>query len=182
MHNAFLVGPKIYLRPLEKADAPTLVPWFNDADIARTLKWHRPLNLAAEEQFLANLYQGEGDVILGIAERATDQLVGSTGLKQIDLKNRHAGFGIVLEKGSWNKGYGTEATTLIVGYAFATLNLNRVWLHVYEDNPRAVRVYEKVGFKKEGVLRQENFRHGRYWDTFTMAVLREEWSAVQAAQ
>ena len=74
------------------------------------------------------------------------------------------------------------ATFLLVRHAFETLNLNRVWLHVYEDNPRAVRVYEKVGFKKEGVLRQESFRHGRYWDTITMAVLREEWPAAQTAR
>jgi diamine N-acetyltransferase len=79
------------------------------------------------------------------------------------------------EKSAWDKGYGTEATRLMVRYAFDTLNLNRVWLHVYEDNEHALHVYPKVGFRIEGRLRQSFFRDGRYWDTLVMAVLREEW-------
>src|SRR5206468_7752591 len=77
----------------------------------------------------------------------------------------------------WGKGYGTEATRLMVQYAFDTLNLNRVWLHVLEYNERGIRCYEKVGFKKEGLLRQEHFRDGRYWDTHLVAILRDEWLA-----
>ena len=71
----------------------------------------------------------------------------------------------------------TEATRLITGYAFETLNLNRVALRVYEDNERGVKAYEKVGFKREGVLRQDIYREGRYWNTFLMSILREEWTA-----
>src|SRR5262249_47639304 len=113
-----------------------------------------------------------------IAVRATDALVGVTGLHQTDLRNRHASFGIVIgEKEAWGRGYGTEATALLVRHAFETLNLNRVWLHVFEDNERGIRAYEKVGFQKEGRLRQDTFREGRYWDTFVMGILREEWQA-----
>ena len=83
------------------------------------------------------------------------------------------------DKGSWGQGYGTEATRLVVQHAFATLNLNRVWLEVYEYNPRGLRAYEKVGFRKEGVKRQDNYRAGRYWDTIVMAILREEWDLNQ---
>ncbi len=57
------------------------------------------------------------------------------------------------------------------------MNLNRVWLYVYEHNERGIRTYEKVGFKREGLLRQETFREGRYWDAIVMAILREEWMA-----
>jgi len=57
------------------------------------------------------------------------------------------------------------------------LNLNRVALRVYEDNERGIRAYEKVGFKREGILRQDIYREGRYWNTFLMAILREEWMA-----
>ena len=60
-------------------------------------------------------------------------------------------------------------------YAFETLNLNRVWLHAFEYNKGGLRAYEKVGFKREGVLRQDCFREGRYWDTIVMGLLREEW-------
>jgi RimJ/RimL family protein N-acetyltransferase len=60
-------------------------------------------------------------------------------------------------------------------YAFEALNLNRVWLEVYEYNQRGLRCYEKLGFRKEGVQRQENYRDGRYWDTILMGLLRSEW-------
>jgi RimJ/RimL family protein N-acetyltransferase len=107
-------------------------------------------------------------------------LIGATGLEQIDFRNRHAKFGIFIgAKEEWGKGYGTEATHLVTQHAFLTLNLNRVWLHVVADNERGIRAYERVGFKREGILRQEHFRDGRYLDTMTMAILREEWEAMR---
>ncbi len=178
MKNPFLIGEKVYLRPLEKEDAPLFVTWFNDPDVRRLLKRFQPMTLREEEGFLEQLAGDENKVILGIALHENDRLIGGTGLHQIDQRNRHAAFGIVIgDKTEWGKGHGTEATRLIVGHAFATMNLNRVWLHVYEYNPRAIRCYESVGFKKEGVLRQDTFRDGRYWDTVVMGILREEWEA-----
>jgi RimJ/RimL family protein N-acetyltransferase len=110
--------------------------------------------------------------------KETDTLIGSTGLHEIDYKNRHAVFGIVIgEKEAWGKGYGTEVTALITGYAFETLNLNRVGLEVYEDNERGIKAYERVGFTREGVLRQAMYREGRYWNKIVMSILREEWEA-----
>ena len=178
MKNPLLIGEKIYLRPLEREDAPLFVIWLNDQEVTRTLLVSGPINLQKEEEYLENAYKSEHDTVLGIAIKETDKLIGSTGLRQIDFRNRHAGFGIVIgEKAEWGKGYGTEATSLITRYAFETFNLNRVWLHVFADNERGVRAYEKVGFKREGILRQEGYREGRYWDTLTMAILREEWEA-----
>lgn len=176
MQNPFLIGTLVYLRPLERLDAAILLPWINDQEVTRTLRVHRPLNLTAEEDFINHLCTQSDTVALGIALRADDRLVGMCSLNQIDSKNRHAQFGIIIgDKNAWGKGHGTEATRLIVDYGFATLNLHRIWLHVYEYNPRAIHTYEKLGFRYEGVLRQENFREGRYWDTHVMAVLREEW-------
>jgi RimJ/RimL family protein N-acetyltransferase len=83
------------------------------------------------------------------------------------------------EPEEWGKGYGSEATRLVLRYAFETLNLNRVWLHVYEYNERGLRAYEKAGFRREGRLRQEMFRDGRYWDTIVMGILRDEWLAAR---
>jgi [ribosomal protein S5]-alanine N-acetyltransferase len=111
-----------------------------------------------------------------IVTRAEDRAVGGTGFHQIDWRSRHASFGVAIgDSENWGKGYGTDATRLMVHYAFATLNLNRVWLLVLEYNERGIRCYEKVGFRKEGLLRQEHFREGRYWDTYLMAILRDDW-------
>jgi RimJ/RimL family protein N-acetyltransferase len=176
VHNPYLIGTNVYLRPLERDDAPTLKPWVNDPEVTRTLRMYRPMTLRAEEEFIDNACRGEDRMVLGIALRATDRLIGCTGLHEIDLRSRRSGFGIFLgDKGEWGKGYGTEATRLIVGHAFTTLNLHRVWLHVFAPNERGLRTYEKVGFRREGLLRQDYFREGRYWDTIVMGILQSEW-------
>jgi len=176
MKTAFLNGDKVYLRPLEREDAPLLVRWMNDPEVTRTLNIYRPVNLRIEEDFIDKMLQSEHDLALGIVVRDTDHLIGATGLHRMDFKNSHSSFGISIgAKAEWGKGYGSEATRLLVGYAFDTLNLNRVWLYVFEHNERGIRTYEKVGFKKEGTLRQDRYQEGRYYDTIVMGMLREEW-------
>jgi RimJ/RimL family protein N-acetyltransferase len=175
MKNPFLIGQRVYLRPLERADAPLLQTWINDQDVIRNLLNFRPMNLQGEEEFLDKVTRDPDLLILGIALRSDDRLIGNVVLHRIQSRDRQAGFGILIgEKAEWSRGYGTEATRLIVRYAFDVLNLNRVWLHVLEDNQRGQRAYEKVGFKVEGVLRQAGFREGRYMDMITMGILRGE--------
>ncbi|HEY7312846.1 MAG TPA: GNAT family protein [Gemmataceae bacterium] len=183
MRNPFLIGSKVYLRPLDLEDVPVLTTWLNDPEVRRHLLIHRPLSRMAEETFLRKLSESESEFVLGIVVREPEQFIGVTGLRHIDVRNRHAEFGIAIgEKTAWGSGYGTEATRLIVRYAFETLNFNRIWLHVGEDNERAVRVYEKVGFRTEGRLRQDMFRDGRYWDSLVMAVLRDDLRAANQGE
>jgi UDP-4-amino-4,6-dideoxy-N-acetyl-beta-L-altrosamine N-acetyltransferase len=175
MPPAFLSGTHVYLRALERADAPTILPWVNDQQVIQHLLIHKPMNLAAEEAFIDAVNRSDHDVAFGICETTTHELIGVAGLHRVDAKNRHAMFGIFIGAAAHRgKGYGTEVTAMAVRYAFDTLNLHRVWLHVYEDNKGAIRAYEKVGFKTEGVLRQDSFRRGRYWNTVTMGVLRAD--------
>lgn len=176
MQNPYLIGPSVYLRPPDKADAPILTPWFNDAEVTRFMHVRPPLPQAAEEAFIAGLNANVMEPTLAIVVREGDRLIGVTGLDKADVRNRHAMFGIGIgDKSAWGKGYGTEATRLVVGHAFETLNLNRVWLTAFEYNARGIRAYEKADFRVEGRLRQECYRDGRYWDVLLMAVLREDW-------
>jgi diamine N-acetyltransferase len=180
MKNVFLAGTGIYLRPVERADSTQFVKWVNDAEVTRTLLLHRPVTHEAEEEYLMTIAKSDASVVLGIVARESDQLVGIAGLHQIEAKDRHATFGIFIgEKSEWGKGYCTEATALMVGYAFDTLNLHRVALHVVEHNVAAIRSYLKVGFQQEGVLREAMFREGRYHNLLTMGILRDEWRALQ---
>jgi len=86
------------------------------------------------------------------------------------------GFG---EREFWGKGYGTDLMNLILCYAFIELNLRRVSLSVFEYNPRAIRSYEKVGFRHEGRIRQALNKEGKRWDMLFMGILREEWMEKQ---
>jgi [ribosomal protein S5]-alanine N-acetyltransferase len=177
MIHPFLIGDQIYLRPLEPGDARQITPWVNDPEVTCNLLIYKPMSLCQEEEYLQKRTK-DGAVVLGIALRASDRLIGSAGLHDIDYKNGQCNFGILIgAKEEWGKGYGTQATRLFVDFAFRTLNLHRFWLHVYEYNVRAIRVYEKVGFQKEGTLRQARYHDGRYWDTHVMAILRHEWDA-----
>jgi [ribosomal protein S5]-alanine N-acetyltransferase len=176
MKNPFLIGDAIYLRPIEREDAGTCMAWLNDPEVARTLMRHLPLNRIAEEQWIEKACRDEPMAPLCIMVKETDRHIGLVGLHQFHNEDRHACFGLTIgEKDEWGRGYGTEATRLIVKFAFDTLNLNRVWLQVYEYNARGIRTYEKAGFRREGVLRQDHYRDGRYWDTILMGILREEW-------
>ena len=180
MNNSYAVGEQVYLRPLEQEDAEAIVRWFNDQDVARTLRMWKPMTKGAEAHYLEEVARSEHDVVLGICLRDGDRFVGVTGLHGFELKNRSAMFGILVgEKDLWGKGYGTEATSLIVGVGFGTMNLNRIWLEVFSENERGIRAYEKVGFKREGTLRQTDYREGRWHDSLVMGMLRDEWKPAQ---
>src|SRR5262245_2158429 len=102
MINPFRVGSKVYLRPLERADAPLLVPWLNDHEVTRNLRRYLPLSLREEEAFIEKVGQEEHGLAVGIVIRETDRLIGGTGLHQIDFRHRHAQFGIFLgDKAEW---------------------------------------------------------------------------------
>ncbi len=181
MHTPYLVGERVYLRPLDLADAPTLQQHINHPEVVRTLAMWRPLSVEEEGDWIERAGRSETDVVMGLARRDEDRLIGAAGLHQIDWRNRSAMFGIQIgDPGEWGKGFGTEATRLVTGYGFDRLNLNRIWLYVYEHNPAGVRAYEKVGYRREGVLRQGVFRDGRYRDVYLMALLAEEWRAPHA--
>ena len=171
------VGHHLSLRPLTRVDAAAFVPWVNDPEVTRTLAiGARAMDVRAEAAFIEKTNASPYDILFGIVVQETDRLIGSTGLHQIDFRNQSASFGIMIgEKSAWGNGYGTEATALVVRHAFKALHLNRVQLHVYAYNLRGIRVYEKVGFRREGVLRQAHVYAGRFRDTVVMAILREEW-------
>jgi RimJ/RimL family protein N-acetyltransferase len=180
MKTPYRIGTKVYLRPLEKEDAATVQVWVNDPEVTRHLLVYRPMSLLAEEEFIANRSRDEHGIGVMIVARESDRPVGATGLHAIDARHRTARFGILIgEKDCWGRGYGTEATRLMVDLAFATLNLNRVALEVVASHDRACRCYERVGFRREGLLRQGYFGEGRYWDLIVMGLLREEWQQVQ---
>jgi RimJ/RimL family protein N-acetyltransferase len=114
--------------------------------------------------------------ILIIDELSLGKHIGNCGLHNIDWKNRVTEVGIMIgEKEYQGKGYGTEAMELLLKYGFETVNLNRIQLHVYDFNIRAIKSYTKIGFIEEGRMRQAQFKNGKYCDMILMSMLHEEW-------
>ncbi len=175
--RAFLSGQLVNLRPLEKSDAAVVAKWVNDPLVTRTMfTGQRPQNLAQVEEALMRQVSASENVIFMMTDKKSGQPIGLTGLYDIHPTARKAEFRIIIgEERFWGKGYGTEAARLMLSYGFDRLNLNRIWLGVTADNVAGVRAYEKAGFAREGILRNDLYRNGRYYDSIRMAVLREEY-------
>ncbi len=176
MENPFIIGDKIYLRPLDMEDIDSFVMWLNDEEVRQYLSRMSPLNKIREKDFIEGLYKDDREIVLGIALKENDQLIGNLALHRISLPFRHAELGIVMgDKSCWSKGCGTEALNLMLGYGFDQLNLHRIFLTVLSFNGRAIHTYEKVGFKREGVFREHMYRNGKYHDVYYMGILEDEW-------
>ena len=83
------------------------------------------------------------------------------------------------EQDNWSKGYGSDAMRLMLRYGFTELNLHRMSLTVFEQNPRGIRSYEKCGFKHEGRIRDFLLRDGQRSDMLHMGILRQEWDRLE---
>ncbi len=176
MQTPFFLGPRLYFRPLEREDAPRLAAFINHPDVRRNLLVHRPMNTAQEVGFIDTLTASQRDVLFAIVLRDGDRMIGTSGLHDMDFRSRRATFGMLIgEPSEWGKGYGSEATRMVLDYGFGTLNLNRVQLEVLEHNVAGLRAYEKAGFRREGVMRQHHYVDGAYVDTLVMGILRSEW-------
>ncbi|HEY3243141.1 MAG TPA: GNAT family protein [Phycisphaerae bacterium] len=172
----FLQGANIYFRPLELADFETCQRWINDLGTRQFLLNVRPMNAEAERDFIQNLTKRDDGLAVGIVCRRDQRLIGSAGLHGISWTDRRAAFGILIGEPAYRgRGYGTEATKLMLKHAFETLNLNRVELDVYEFNVAGIRAYEKAGFTREGVLRAHHYGHGRYHDVYRYGILAREY-------
>lgn len=106
-----------------------------------------------------------------------DDILGLVSLTNIDFVNRSAEFHIMIgDKDSRGKGIGYFATTEILRHAFNNMNLNRIELGVLESNSRAIKLYEKVGFKREGIKRQSTYKNGKFVNMIMMGILKDEFS------
>ena len=109
-----------------------------------------------------------------------DRPIGTIGLFSVDEINGSAGMGVTIgEKDLWGQGYGTDAMNALLDFGFGQLRLERMWLEVYDFNERGRRSYEKSGFVLEGIERHAIYKLGRYIDVHLMAILRDEWAALE---
>lgn len=174
-----LEGKMVRLRALEPADLERCYRWVNDGEVTHYLSLRYPLSMADEERWLR---EGPANGFAGVRlaiETRDGVHIGNMGLHQPNAEDRKAALGIMIgEKDYWSNGYGTDAIVTLLRFAFREMNLNRVWLHVFEFNERAIACYKKCGFQEEGRLRQHRYSEGRYWDVLVMAILREEFEAL----
>ena len=181
MANPFLVGERIYLRPLEPTDAPLLAACNNDPEVRISFFTHTPCSVSQQADRIRGFYGAGADYLpLAICPRETDLAIGVTAYHRLDLVSHAAVFSIcIADADQRGRGYATEVTRLMLKYGFDILNLHRVQLHVWADNAKAVHTYEKCGFRMEGTLREAMRHDGVYCDFHVMGILDREWRGVQ---
>jgi RimJ/RimL family protein N-acetyltransferase len=178
MQNPFIIGERIYLRPLEPAqDNHHYSTWMNDEEIRRYFSIYPTSDTRGKER-LEQLYKDGKHIIFGVALNSDNRLIGLVGLKDINYINQSAEFYVIIgDRSAWFKGYGTEATKLMFRYGFMELNLNRIQTQDMEENIGGWRADEKAGMKYEGTLRQAILRFGKYNDVRVYSILRSEYLA-----
>ena len=167
-------GVNVTIRQFERTDIPKKVEWINNPENNQFLHYDIPICIDKTEKWFDS-HIGEDTRYDAVIE-ADGVPVGTIGLLSIDSKNSKAEYYIAMGEVKYKgKGIAKEASRLLLHYAFDSLGLNRVYLFTEVRNIAAQKLFERVGFKQEGVIRQDILSHGKFVDRFAYGLLREEW-------
>ncbi|MBS4205358.1 GNAT family N-acetyltransferase [Lederbergia citrea] len=170
-----IVGEKVILRPFKDEDLPSLEECLKDPEVIKltgsstefdrevVVNWYKTRNVQTDRLDLA------------IVDKSQNILVGEAVVNLYDEKNQSMNFRILIGPLGRNRGLGTEATQLMVDHVFKNTKLNQLTLSVFDFNPRAKKVYEKVGFVKESVDKNELEFEGELIDSINMKLSRDHW-------
>lgn len=162
----------IYLRLMTYEDTEKIVEWRNSDSVRKRFIYQGLFTKESHENWIKTMVETGKVVQMIICEIGTDKPVGSVYVRDIDNTHHKAEYGIFIgEKDARGKGYGTAAAKLMVRYCFEELALHRLFLRVYAENERAIRSYEKAGFVKEALLRDDVYIDGEYKDIVLMGIL-----------
>lgn len=167
---------KIYLSPLSAADSETLFGWINERDLVIFNSGYKPVHKPNHEAWFEGIVKKTDLFIFGVRRIEDDKLIGSCQLNNLNYVSRTAELQIrIATDEDRGKGFGSDAVQLLLKFAFDDLNLNKVYLNVFSTNARAIKAYQKAGFRQECELRQHAFVDGKYLNIIVMAVLREDY-------
>lgn len=179
-----LAGERVLLRRHVPGNVEAFRRWYANPAVARLTRYQdgpmRPIEI---ERFFLSRVVGPDSLAMAIHLKDSGRLIGTCAFSQLDGDNGSALFHITIgETDCWGQGYGSEATSLMLGHAFGTLRLHRIALTVFEFNERAIRAYLRCGFVIEGRARQAIWRDGKRWDELTMSILAPEWAERRALE
>lgn len=175
---------KVYLRAFEPSDLKLINNWHNDDEI-NLLTTGRRYFVSSEydKKWLENkMLDNNSQVYCAICETETDNMIGYTGLSEIDYVNRKAFWGglVIGDKASRSKGYATSAAIQILSYGFFELGLNKIWGYWLDDHKTAFfTTGQMLGFVKDGLLRQDVFKGNKFHDVYIMSLLKSDFEKKQ---
>lgn len=168
-----LKGKKVLLRAIEEKDLEILRKMINDQDFEyKVVGYSFPVSTLQQKRWYENTINDKRNLKLVI--EYDEKTIGLATLDNIDWKNRSAFHGMKLINEAQGKGIGKDVVMTICSYAFNELQLNRLEGGMLETNIPSLKLYEKCGWKKEGLFRQYAYKNGRYLDYYPVSILREE--------
>ena len=173
-----LEGTSVNMRGLEEKDLAHLLKWRNQKEVRRFF-FHKSLLTMSRQQKWFESYVTDTSREIFIAETKEDgKPIGMIGLYDIDHKNHKAELGstMVGERSMQGKGIATQMINLLLDYAFADLNMNRVYAYVVDYNKPSIRAKKKCGFTHEGILRQDHYSDGAFHDVHLFGITRMDWN------
>ncbi|OPY58780.1 MAG: putative ribosomal N-acetyltransferase YdaF [Pelotomaculum sp. PtaU1.Bin035] len=174
----FIEGQNIFLRALEKDDIyNNYIHWFDNSEVCKMNSHHRfPKSRESMLKYIENSYNSVNQLILAIIHTKEKTHIGNISLQNINYINRSSELAIIIgEKEYWGKGYGKEAATLIINHGFLHLNMNRIYCGTFVENSGMIKLAEALGFRKEGIRREAEFKNGKYTDIIEFGLLKSEW-------
>lgn len=152
----------IELRKLKKKDAPLMLEWMQDKEINSCFRFNaQSMTIEKVYSFIEKAQDISMDMHLAIINEE-DEYLGTISLKEIDLINHIAEYAISMRKCAIGNGIARIATEKLLDKAFNEIRLNKVYLNVLSDNIRAIKFYEKLGFRFEGEFKDHLFIKGQY--------------------
>ena len=170
-----IVGKKVVLDSVEKHDIERLRKWRNDPKLRKYFREYREINGEMQEKWFEKISFDTNQVNFTIKDKKNKNLIGHCGLSYINWTNRTGEFGIYIGDREYRGGgYGSDALRQLCRYGFESLNLNRIWCEVYSNNA-SLDMYRHIGFVDEGILRQNYFSEGKYWNSHVLSMLKGEY-------
>lgn len=182
MNVPSLQTPRLRLVPLNLDHTDAILEWANDPDVTGNSNfWRQPSDRKRVARFILE-HEDDHACAYWAAfvredaepeERAVGY-VGNVFLFHINRDYHHCQIGITIKRAAWNRGYAQEMMPAALRYGYQTLGLNKVYLQVFTTNTKAIHLYQKLGFREEGVLRAHYFVNGTYHDMLSLSMLRAE--------
>lgn len=171
---------RIYLRALEPDDYKVSYKWRNDSDIQEMVGGHKYfVSMEKERKWVEATINDNNRIVLAICLKSNNKYIGNVMLQEIDWINRSASVPIFLgDKEEWGKGYATEARMQMLKFAFEERGLESIRDLVLENNCASIKLHEKCGYVREGVMRNSVFKNGKFHNQIVMSVLKDEFEKV----
>ncbi|MCP4200599.1 MAG: GNAT family N-acetyltransferase [bacterium] len=174
-----VLGSRVVLRPLTERDVPLLFRIFSDPEVMRY--WSHPPFTSESEAlaYLGDVRQGFESKTLfqwGLCRRGDRSVIGTCTLWQLDASNRRAEVGFVLAREHWGQGFMTEGLAALIDFSFGDLRLRRLEADVDPANEASIALLERLGFVREGYLRERWLVGSEVADSLFYGLLEREWS------